>query len=123
MNKQNASFPLQFSAFVFLSETPHGVEPIKWGHREMFTNEYWIHYDVPYPDNRPDEDAYEVYCWKVDQNDNRHREMQQQEMKNKNNHNMRRRDDEDADDDGAAFLNNLDDVDFPTDEETVAWFR
>jgi hypothetical protein len=59
--------PKQYSALVFLSEKTHGVSEIESGHRRMFTNEYWILDDPPWPEtNRPKNEHMEIFVEKCD---------------------------------------------------------
>ena len=51
----------RLSAFIFLSDTFHGVKPIPRGHRETFATEYWIYPDALAHETRPNEVSYEYY--------------------------------------------------------------
>jgi hypothetical protein len=84
--------PKQYSALVFLSENTHGVTDIESGHRLMFTNEYWILEDPPWPDtNRPANEYMELFVEKCDI-------KSEQEL-----------------------VENYVDVEFPTDDEVKKW--
>jgi hypothetical protein len=84
--------PKQYSALVFLSENTHGVTDIASGHRLMFTNEYWILEDPPWPDtNRPANEFMELFVEKCDI-------KSEQEL-----------------------VENYVDVEFPTDDEVKKW--